>query len=194
MEAFPSFILDSTRLSAKGCNVSILNHAQRAVAELLADQLVCLNACLRADVHELVFGAYPQAAYTLQLHGALSAVVADAPGQTTNFTYLNHTSRNANSHRIEVFRPAGAGCTRSAFINYSPFATSDDGTCAAGAFLRVDSASASSGGTGQNASDLLDWYEFGVVNALQPLLLGGQAVLTPVLFTAANATAQQMRR
>ena len=139
------------------------------------------------DVHELVFGAYPQAAYTLQLHGALSAVVADAPGQTTNFTYLNHTSRNANSHRIEVFRPAGAGCTRSAFINYSPFATSDDGTCAAGAFLRVDSASSN----GTDASDLLDWYEFGVVNALQPLLLGGQAVLTPVLFTAANATAQQ---
>ena len=49
--------------------------------------------------------------------------------------------------------------------------------------------SASSNGTG--ATDLLDWYEFGVVNALQPLLLGGQAVLTPVLFTAANATAQQ---
>jgi len=139
------------------------------------------------DVHELVFGAYPQAAYTVQLHGALSAVVADAPGQTTNFTYLNHTSRNANSHRIEVFRPAGAGCTRSAFINYSPFATSDDGTCAAGAFLRVDSASSD----GTDASDPLDWYEFGVVNALQPLLLGGQAVLTPVLFTAANATAQQ---
>ena len=139
------------------------------------------------DVHELVFGAYPQAAYTLQLHGALSAVVADAPGQTTNFTYLNHTSRNVNSHRIEVFRPAGAGCTRTEFINYSPFATSDDGTCVTGAFLMVDSAS--SNGTG--ATDLLDWYEFGVVNALQPLLLGGQAVLTPVLFTAANATAQQ---
>ena len=139
------------------------------------------------DVHELVFGAYPQAAYTLQLHGALSAVVADAPGQTTNFTYLNHTSRNVNSHRIEVFRPAGAGCTRTEFINYSPFATSDDGTCVTGAFLMVDSAS--SNGTG--AADLLDWYEFGVVNALQPLLLGGQAVLTPVLFTAANATAQQ---
>ena len=140
------------------------------------------------DVHELVFGAYPQAAYTIQLHGALKAVVADAPGQETNFTYLNHTSRNANSHRIEVFRPAGAGCTRSAFINYSPFATSDDGTCAEGAFLRVDSAAADATSQNETADD---WYEFGVVNALQPLLLGGQAVLTPVLFTAGNVTAQQ---
>ena len=142
------------------------------------------------DVHELVFAAYPQAAYTVQLHGALSAVVADAPGQVTNFTYLNHTSRNANSHRIEMFRPAGAGCTKSAFINYSPFATSDDGTCVLGSFLRVDSAATRVDSSNANVT-ADDWYEWGVVNALQPLLLGGQAVLTPVLFTAANVTAQQ---
>ena len=113
------------------------------------------------DVHELVFGAYPQAAYTIQLHGALKAVVADAPGQETNFTYLNHTSRNANSHRIEVFRPAGAGCTRSAFINYSPFATSDDGTCAEGAFLRVDSAAADATSQNETADD---WYELSLIH------------------------------
>ena len=113
-------------------------------------------------------------------------MVADAPGQTTNFTYLNpRATLTRTGSRCSA--PAGAGCTRTEFISDSPFATSDDGTCVAGAFLMVDSAS--SNGTG--ATDLLDWYEFGVVNALQPLLLGGQAVLTPVLFTAANATAQQ---
>ena len=143
------------------------------------------------DVHELVFAAYSQAAYTVQLHGALSAVVADAPGQVTNFTYLNHTSRNVNSHRIEMFRPAGAGCTKSAFINYSPFATSDDGTCVLGSFLRVDSAATRVDSSTRPNATADDWYEWGVVNALQPLLLGGQAVLTPVLFTAANVTAQQ---
>ena len=69
LKAFPSFILDCTRFSAKGGNVSIRSHAQRGVPELLGDQLVCLNACLRADVHELVFSGIRQ--------------LANAPGYAT---------------------------------------------------------------------------------------------------------------
>ena len=136
------------------------------------------------DTHTISFAAYKQAPYTIQMHGALSLVITDESGQTTNFTYLNHTSRNIDSHRIEMIKPAGPGCTQSQFINYSPFAVVDDGSCVEGSFLRIDSTSA-------NSYELQDWFEFGLVSALQPLLLGGHAVLTPVLFTQQNTTAAQ---
>ena len=137
------------------------------------------------DVHVISFAAYRQAPYTIQMHGALSFVVVDAVSEQTQFTYLNHTSRHENSHRIETIRPAGPGCTQPKAVNYSPFAIEDDGSCVAGRFLRIDSVSG-------NAEDAVrDWFEFGAVSTTQPLLLGDHAVLTPVLFTSENATATQ---
>ena len=124
------------------------------------------------DLHFLKFTAWPQAVYTIQLHGALRVLVTDAPNQATTFTYLNYTSDNEGSHHIEVIRPAGSGCTQNAFINYSPFATSEDNSCMEGSLVQFDSTAAT--------FDSLDWYGYGYFGVLEPLLLGGHAVISPI--------------
>lgn len=132
------------------------------------------------DLHFLKFTAWPQAVYTIQLHGALRVLVTDAPNQATTFTYLNYTSDNEGSHHIEVIRPAGSGCTQNAFINYSPFATSEDNSCMEGSLVQFDSTAAT--------FDSLDWYGYGYFGVLEPLLLGGHAVISPIRYSTANST------
>lgn len=132
------------------------------------------------DVHFLKFTAWPQAVYTIQLHGALRVLVTDAPNQATSFVYLNYTSDDEGSHHIEVMRPAGSGCTQNAFINYSPFATSEDNSCMEGSLVQFDSTAAT--------FDSFDWYGYGYISVIEPLLLGGHAVISPILYSAANIT------
>lgn len=134
------------------------------------------------DVHVLTFTAWPQAVYTVQLNGALNATVVDSAGQITSFTYLNYTSSNVTTQHLEAFRPAGSGCTQENFINYSPFATSEDNSCIEGRVVQIDFVSTT------GTISIPDWFKYGFVEVLEPLLLGGHAAFTPVSFTSSNTT------
>jgi hypothetical protein len=139
------------------------------------------------DVHVLTFTAWPQAVYTVQLHGALSATMVDAPGQTSSFTYFTYTSDDVTRQHIEAVRPAGVGCTKEEFNNYSPFATPADTTCIEGRPVQIDFAAVT--GIGATTATM-DWYRYGLVYALQPMLLGGLAAFNPVMMASLNATSR----
>ena len=79
----------------------------------------------------------------MHLHGTARALMSDAAGQTTSFNYFNFSSVDASSQHLEAVRPAGPGCTKSDFVNYSPFATIEDNSCVEGRWLQVDMFSAS---------------------------------------------------
>ena len=142
------------------------------------------SSIVEDDVHVLTFTAWPQVIYTVQLHGALSATLVDAPGQATSFTYVNYTSTDATSQHMEAIRPAGAGCTQENFINYSPFAIGEDNSCIEARVVQIEYTSAPS------VTFPADWFSYGVIEVLQPLLLGGQAAFAPVYFTSANTSSQ----
>ena len=130
-------------------------------------------------VHLVKLVTWPQAIYTVQVHGAVSVLMADSVGQTTLFMHLNYTSDEDDAHHIDAIRPAGAGCTQSAFVNYSPFATREDDSCIEGSQIQIESTPAVGGG-------LADWYGNGLIAILQPLLLGGHTLLNPALFSSSN--------
>ena len=150
----------------------------------LAPHLAGGSSFVEDDVHVLTFTASPQVIYTVQLHGALSATLVDAPGQATSFTYVNYTSTDATSQYMEAIRPAGAGCTQENFINYSPFAIAEDNSCIEARVVQIEYTSA------PGITFPADWFSYGVVEVLHPLLLGGQAAFAPVYFTEANASSQ----
>ena len=50
--------------------------------------------------------------------------------------------------------------------------------------MQIDSTAAN------GVSSPLDWYNHGVVDILEPMLLGGQAAFSPAFFTAANVTSK----
>jgi|TARA_B100001142_G_scaffold257561_1_gene259191 hypothetical protein len=108
--------------------------------------------------------------------------MSDAVGQTTSFIYFNYSSMDTSSQHLEVIRPAGPGCTKRDFVNYSPFATVEDNSCMEGRLLLVDLFSASLVSS--------DWYSYGHVALSQPVVLGGQATLPSKLFLSANETSQ----
>lgn len=144
------------------------------------DELVPLSTEFdEDDVHLVKLVTWPQAIYTVQVHGAVSVLMADSVGQTTLFTYLNYTSDEDDAHHIDAIRPAGAGCTQSAFVNYSPFATREDDSCIEGSQIQIESTPSVGGG-------LADWYGNGLIAILQPLLLGGHTLLNPALFSSSN--------
>lgn len=118
----------------------------------------------------------------MHLHGTARALMSDAAGQTTSFNYFNFSSVDASSQHLEAVRPAGPGCTKSDFVNYSPFATIEDNSCVEGRWLQVDMFSAFFAST--------DWYSYGHIALFQPLVLGGQATFPSKLFLSANITAQ----
>jgi hypothetical protein len=112
--------------------------------------------------------------------------MVDTVGQATSFTYINYTSTDVTSQHIEAIRPAGAGCTQENFMNYSPFATSEDNSCIEGRLLQIGFTSA----TGVTSPP--DWYKYGFVDVLEPLILGGHVAFNPVFFTSANVSSESI--
>jgi len=80
------------------------------------------------EVHELVMCAYPSVEYFVRFEGAMQATVKDS----NNYLYIGYTGKSVEDSLSRTLKLRGPGCTDTSAPNYSPFATSDDGSCVSG--------------------------------------------------------------
>ena len=91
------------------------------------------------EEHSLEIPLLPGAEYRFIVSGQVNATLKGRPSSTgVTSTIFDYHADNASSVFHTKFVPPAPGCTNSSFINYNPYATTDDGSCILGQEVRVE--------------------------------------------------------
>ena len=146
------------------------------------DKLLPLPEGAEADEeHSLQLPLLPGAQYHFIASGHLNATLTGLQGGDRIFTYQ---AENASSVFHTSFFPPAPGCTNSSFINYNPYATSDDGTCIMGHEVRVEVRAAEL--SAANAAQNNTFFQHGSYVVESPAEGGDSWISPPHMFRAAG--------
>ena len=90
------------------------------------------------EEHNLEIPLLPGAEYRFIVSGQVNATLRGRSSTGVSSTIFDYHANNASSVFHTKFVPPAPGCTNSSFINYSPYATTDDGSCILGQEVRVE--------------------------------------------------------
>ena len=148
----------------------------------MEDKLLPLPEGAEADEeHSIQLPLLPGAEYHFIASGHLNATLTGLQEGNRVFSYQ---AENASSVFHTSFIPPAPGCTNSSFINYNPYATSDDGTCIMGHEVKVEVRAAEL--SAANAAQNNTFYQHGSYVVASPAQGGDTWISPPHMFRAAG--------
>ena len=146
------------------------------------DKLLPLPEGAEADEeHSIQLPLLPGAEYHFIASGHLNATLTGLQEGNRVFSYQ---AENTSSVFHTSFIPPAPGCTNSSFINYNPYATSDDGTCIMGHEVRVEVHAAEL--SAANAAQNNTFFQHGSYVIESPAQGGYTWISPPHMFRAAG--------